>query len=141
MVFTLTSLESFERSIGVDDGARFVGELGIGTNPHLKRHVVNGLLVEKIGGSFHIALGRPYSYTSYEGVPVKVDNGGKSSLHWDITTMLHGKDGCIELDGRKVMENGQWIDPKYDVLNRGWESVPVEQRPDYWQDYYSKPGI
>ncbi len=129
-------MESFERSIGIDDGARFVGEIGIGTNPHLKRHVVNGLLVEKIGGSFHIALGRPYSYTSYEGVPVKVNNGGQSDLHWDITTMLHGKDGRIELDGRAIMENGQWLDQKYDVLNRGWESIPVEQRPDYWKDYY-----
>ena len=32
------------------EGVRYLGEIGIGTNPHLRRHVVNGLLVEKIGG-------------------------------------------------------------------------------------------
>lgn len=132
-------LEAFTRVVTMDDGARFVGELGIGTNPHLKRHVTNGLLVEKIGGSFHLALGRPYSYTEYCGEPVKVDNGGKSDLHWDITTMLHGKGGCIYLDGRKVMENGQWIGSQYDVLNRGWEALPRKERPAYWKDYFNKP--
>ncbi|MFN3828036.1 MAG: aminopeptidase [Micavibrio sp.] len=132
-------LEAFRRAVTMDDGARYVGELGIGTNPHLKKHVVNSLLVEKIGGSFHLALGRPYSYTEYGGETVKVDNGGRSGLHWDITTMLHGKEGCIYLDGRKIMDNGQWLDQKYDILNRGWESVPRDQRPDYWKDYYNKP--
>lgn len=134
-------LDAFEKAIGVDEGARYVGELGIGTNPHLKTHVVNGLLVEKIGGSFHIALGRCYTYTEYQGVPVKVDNGNQSALHWDITTMLHGKGGRIYLDGRLVMDDGKWLDPKYDVLNRGWQAVPEDQRPTYWRNYYkSKPN-
>lgn len=125
--------ENFEQEINIDDGARFVGELGIGTNPHLKQHVANGLLVEKIGGSFHLALGKPYTYTEYGGEPVKVDNGNRSSLHWDITTMLYGKEGRIYLDGRLVMDNGMWVDKKYDVLNRGWAAVPKEKRPLYWQ--------
>lgn len=132
--------EHFEKAISVDDGARYVGELGIGTNPHLKQHVTNTLLVEKIGGSFHLALGRPYSYTEYGGEPVKVNNGGNSQLHWDITTMLHGKNGCIYLDGRKVMDNGQWVDPQYDVLNRGWEALPRKDRPAYWKHYFDKPN-
>lgn len=131
--------ETFRRAVTIDDGARYIGELGIGTNPHLKRHVTNGLLVEKIGGSFHLALGRPYSYTEYGGEPVKVDNGGKSDLHWDVTTMLHGKGGCIYLDNRKVMENGQWLDAQYDVLNRGWEALPRKERPTYWKNYFDKP--
>lgn len=122
-------LPAFEKAIGVDDGAKMVGELGIGTNPHLQKHVANGLLVEKIGGSFHIALGRPYSYTEYQGEKVKVDNGGKSALHWDITTMLVGKEGRIYLDDRLVMDNGKWLDKKYDVLNRGWEALPAAKRP------------
>ena len=129
----------FENAIGVDEGARYVGELGIGTNPHLKQHVTNGLLVEKIGGSFHLALGRPYSYTEYGGEAVKVNNGGQSQLHWDVTTMLHGKNGCIYLDDRKVMDNGQWVDPQYDVLNRGWEALPKKDRPLYWKNYFDKP--
>ena len=121
-----------------DEGARWTGELGIGTNPHLKKHVANGLLVEKIGGSFHMALGHPYTYTEYGGEPVKVDNGNKSDLHWDLTTMLHGKDGCIYLDGRAVMKDGRWLDDKYAVLNDGWNAVDKEKRPAYWQ---SKPKI
>ncbi|MFH1159148.1 MAG: aminopeptidase [Pseudomonadota bacterium] len=129
-------LDAFKDAIGVDEGANWVGELGIGTNPHLKRHVVNGLLVEKIGGSFHLALGRPYAYTEYGDEPVKVNNGGTSALHWDITTMLRGKEGRIYLDDRLVMDNGKWLDNKYDVLNRGWESIPEEKRPDYWKGYY-----
>ncbi|WP_435641282.1 aminopeptidase [Micavibrio aeruginosavorus] len=133
-----TGLEAFKRAVEMDDGARFVGELGIGTNPHLKQHVANGLLVEKIGGSFHLALGRPYSYTEYQGTKVKVDNGGRSKLHWDITTMLYGKDGIIYLDGRKVMENGLWIAPQYDVLNRGWAALPRKDRPAYWKSYDPK---
>lgn len=132
-------LEAFKRAITMDEGARYVGELGIGTNPHLRRHVMNGLLVEKIGGSFHLALGRPYSYKEYGGTTVKVDNGGQSHLHWDITTLLHGKGGCIYLDNRQIMDNGVWINPKYDVLNRGWESIPRDKRPAYWRDYYNKP--
>lgn len=130
-------LAAFTKIVTMDEGARYVGELGIGTNPHLKRHVSNGLLVEKIGGSFHLALGRPYSYTSYMGEPVKVDNGGKSALHWDLTTMLHGKQGRIYLDGRMIMDDGKWLDKKYDVLNRGWQSVPKAERPDYWKNYYT----
>ena len=128
--------EAFEHAINLDEGARWVGEIGIGTNPHLKRHVANGLLVEKIGGSFHLALGAAYSYTEYDDVPVRVNNGNSSALHWDITTMLHGKQGRIYLDDKLIMDDGRWLAPEYDVLNRGWESVPENERPPYWRDYY-----
>jgi aminopeptidase len=128
--------EAFEHAINLDEGARWAGEIGIGTNPHLKRHVANGLLVEKIGGSFHLALGAAYTLTEYAGVPVHVNNGNSSTLHWDITTMLHGKQGRIYLDGRLIMDNGKWLAPEYDVLNRGWEALPESERPPYWRDYY-----
>ena len=128
-------IDLFENAIGIDDGARYVGELGIGTNPHLRQHVTNGLLVEKIGGSLHVALGACYSYKEYGGEPVNVDNGNTSSLHWDITTMLWGKQGKIYLDGRPVMDDGLWLAKEYDVLNRGWKAVPVAERPDYWRKY------
>ncbi len=128
-------VDLFENAIGIDDGARFVGELGIGTNPHLRQHVTNGLLVEKIGGSFHVALGACYSYKEYGGEPVSVDNGNTSSLHWDITTMLWGKQGKIHLDGRPVMDDGLWLAKDYDVLNHGWKAVPAGERPEYWKKY------
>lgn len=128
-----SGLEHFEKAINMDDGARYVGEVGIGTNPYLKTHVANGLLVEKIGGSFHLALGRCYTMTDYEGDPVRVDNGNDSALHWDITTMLWGKQGRIELDGTAIMEDGKFVDPALDVLNRGWAAVDEGKRPQWWR--------
>ena len=129
--------EHFERAISIDEGAKFVGEIGIGTNPHLRRHVMNSLLVEKIGGSFHVALGGAYKYKEYMGTPVNVDNGNRSKLHWDITTLLYGKGGCMYIDDRKVMENGLFLNPTYDVFNRGWAAVPEAERPDYWKNHPS----
>jgi aminopeptidase len=132
----------FQEYLDRDPNNRYVGELGIGTNAHLGRHVVNGLLVEKIGGSFHLALGNSYSYTAYEGKPVHLKNGNVSATgdHWDITTMLRGHGGDIALDGVKVMENGRWLDPRLDVLNRGWAAVPVNERPDYWKNFTGYDG-
>lgn len=103
--------------IETDEGSHYVGEIGIGTNPVLQQHVVNSLMVEKIGGSFHIALGRAYTFTDYLGTPVKVDNGNRSHIHWDITTMLVGKQGCIMLDGTAIMVDGKFVDPALAILN------------------------
>ncbi len=125
----------FEKFLNRDEGNRYVGELGIGTNPHLKCHVINGLLVEKIGGSFHLALGAAYTMTDYLGTPVYVDNGNRSIDHWDITTMLYGHGGKMYLDGDLYMDDGVFLDPALDVLNRGWAAVPVPERPARWKDY------
>jgi aminopeptidase len=110
-------LKVFEDAIGTDEGSRYVGEIGIGTNPYWKTHVASILLAEKIGGSFHIALGDAYTYDNYMGAPVKVDNGNRSKLHWDITTMLWGKNGKIYADGEVIMDDGKWLDPQLAILN------------------------
>lgn len=115
-----------------DEGARRVGELGIGTNPGLKTHVTNPLLVEKIGGSFHLALGASYEFKQVDGRPVNIDNGNRSDIHWDITSMLKGRGGKIYLDGELVQENGQWLAPELEVLNKGWKAIPEKERPNYW---------
>lgn len=133
-------LQAFENEMNIDEGARWIGEVGIGTNPHLKTHVANGLLVEKIGGSFHLALGACYTMKDYAGKPVNVDNGNQSALHWDVTTMLYGKGGRIYVDGRMIMDDGRFLDKKYDVLNRGWAAVAENKRPPYWRDYYKNKG-
>lgn len=127
--------ETFADWLARDPGNFYTGELGIGTNPRLKRHVVNTLLVEKISGSFHLALGNAYTLTDYDGKKVKCDNGNRSRDHWDVTCMLYGRSGEMFLDGRKIMEDGRFIAPKYRVLNEGWKAVPVEERPDYWRDF------
>jgi aminopeptidase len=82
-----------------DEGARRIGELGIGCNPGITRPMNHVLFDEKIDGSIHLALGQ-----SYERV------GGKniSSIHWDIVKDLRAG-GRIELDGKPVQENGVWL--------------------------------
>ncbi len=123
--------QNFQEYLDRAPNNAYVGELGIGTNPHLKRHVANGLLVEKVSSSFHLALGEAYQITNYLGKPVYMNNGNSSLDHWDITTML----GDMYLDGVAVMKDGKFLDPELDVLNRGWDAVPVEQRPSQWKEY------
>jgi aminopeptidase len=85
--------------LDLDDGARRLGELGIGCNPGITRHMNNTLFDEKIDGTVHVALGN--------GLP---DVGGTnvSQLHWDIVKDMRGG-GRIELDGKAVQEDGRWL--------------------------------
>lgn len=103
--------------IATDEGSNRIGEIGIGTNPVLQEHMINSLMVEKIGCSFHVAIGQAYKFTDYLGKPVHMYNGNDSKIHWDITTMLVGKQGRMELDGEKLMENGRYIVPGLEILN------------------------
>ena len=82
-----------------DEGARRVGELGIGCNAAITRPMKNVLFDEKIDGSVHLALGQSYE---------KVGGKNVSSIHWDIVKDLR-PGGRIELDGERVQENGAWL--------------------------------
>ncbi len=82
-----------------DEGARRIGELGIGCNPGITRAMKNVLFDEKIAGTVHIALGQSYT---------KVGGLNTSSIHWDIVKDLR-QGGRIELDGELVQENGVWL--------------------------------
>ena len=81
-----------------DEGARRVGELGIGCNPGITRHMKNTLFDEKIDGTVHIALGN--------GLP-EIGGTNVSQIHWDIVKDLRNG-GRIELDGEVVQEDGAW---------------------------------
>src|SRR6202165_4271411 len=63
----------------VDEGARVLGELGIGTNYGIREFSGTILLDEKIGGTVHLALGMSYPET-----------GGRndSAIHWDMVCDL-----------------------------------------------------
>jgi aminopeptidase len=82
-----------------DEGARRLGELGIGCNPGITRYMRNTLFDEKIDGTVHLALGN--------GMP---DIGGQnvSTIHWDIVKDLRSG-GRIELDGEVVQQDGAWL--------------------------------
>ena len=82
-----------------DEGSRRLGELGIGCNPRITRHMKNTLFDEKIDGTVHLALGN--------GLP-EVGGENVSQVHWDIVKDLR-EGGRLELDGKVVQESGKWL--------------------------------
>ena len=82
-----------------DAGARVVGEVGIGTNYQLKRFINNIFFDEKIGGTFHLAMGAGYPQTG---------NTNDSRLHWDLVSDLR-VGGSIEADGEVFQRNGRFL--------------------------------
>jgi aminopeptidase len=87
-----------QRALTTDEGARRLGEIGIGTNFGIDRPVGATLFDEKIGGTVHLALGRSYPET-----------GGKneSALHWDLICDLRAG-GRLTADGQAVVKDGRF---------------------------------
>jgi aminopeptidase len=85
--------------LDVDDGARRLGELGIGCNPGIQNHMRNTLFDEKIEGTVHLAIGFGFEYVGGTNV---------SAIHWDMVKELR-RGGRLELDGELVQENGRWL--------------------------------
>ena len=81
------------------EGARRIGELGIGCNPGIDRYMRNVYFDEKMNGTIHLALG--FGFGELGGTNV-------SAIHWDIVKDLR-VGGRIELDGKVVQENGIWV--------------------------------
>lgn len=81
-----------------DEGARRLGELGIGTNRRIQRFIKNILFDEKIGGTVHLALGQSYAETGGKNV---------SALHWDMIKDLR-KGGRILVDGKTFQKDGKF---------------------------------
>lgn len=82
--------------IAQDEGAKFVGEIAIGTNYKITHVTKNILYDEKIGGTFHLALGKGYPETG---------NSNESALHWDIIFDLR-QGGTIFADEHLIMQDG-----------------------------------
>jgi aminopeptidase len=81
-----------DAALASDAGARFLGEIGIGTNTGIDRATGSVLLDEKIAGTVHLALGRSYPETG--GV-------NRSALHWDLICDLR-QGGRLTADGEPV---------------------------------------
>lgn len=91
--------ESFlHEMLGMDDGARRLGEFAFGTNPGIKQFTKNTLFDEKMGGTLHMALGAAYP-----------ESGGKnmSALHWDMVLDLR-RDAEVTVDGELFSKNGEF---------------------------------
>jgi aminopeptidase len=85
--------------LDTDEGARRLGELGIGTNYGITAGTGEILLDEKIGGTVHLAVGRSYPETGGEN---------ESAIHWDMICDLR-KGGQIEVDGEPLQQDGQFV--------------------------------
>ncbi len=86
--------------LDTDDGARRVGELGIGMNRAIDRFTYNMLFDEKMGDTVHLALGRAYEDTVG---PDRERND--SAIHMDMIVDMEA-DSVIEVDGEVVQRDG-----------------------------------
>jgi aminopeptidase len=82
-----------------DAGARYLGEFAIGTNYGIQRFTKSILFDEKIGGSFHMAVGAGYPETG---------SANKSSIHWDFICDMR-QDSEIVVDGERFYQNGAFV--------------------------------
>jgi aminopeptidase len=82
-----------------DEGARRLGELGIGTNYGIATGTKEILLDEKIGGTVHMAIGMSYP-----------ESGGsnESAVHWDMVCDLRWG-GSITVDGTELQRDGRFV--------------------------------
>ena len=91
--------EHLQAALATDDGARFLGEVGIGTNFGIDRPVGAILFDEKIGGTVHMAIGRSYPETG---------GRNKSAVHWDLICDLR-RGGRISADGVVIQQDGKFV--------------------------------
>jgi aminopeptidase len=91
--------EFLVKLLDTDEGARRLGELGIGTNYSIDRGTREVLLDEKIGGTVHMAVGASYP-----------ESGGtnESAVHTDLVCDLR-LGGKLEVDGTVMQEDGRFV--------------------------------
>jgi aminopeptidase len=85
-----------QATLEADDGARYLGELGIGTNFGIDRAIGAILFDEKIGGTVHLALGSSYPETG---------GTNESVVHWDLICDLRAG-GTVAADGETILRDG-----------------------------------
>jgi aminopeptidase len=85
-----------QAALATDAGARYLGEIGIGTNAGIDRPTGHILLDEKMAGTVHLALGRSYPETGGTNV---------SALHWDLICDLR-QGGTLSADGDALVRDG-----------------------------------
>jgi aminopeptidase len=89
-----------EALLGLDDGARRLGEVAFGLNYEIDRFTANTLFDEKIGGTMHVALGSAFQ---------ELGGQNESALHWDLVCDLR-PDGEVYADGELVWRAGRFLE-------------------------------
>ena len=88
-----------EEMIGVDDGARRIGEFAFGLNEAVNVFTRNTLFDEKIGGTVHLALGTAYP---------ECGGTNRSALHWDLICDLRSGSEVFA-DGELIYKDGRFL--------------------------------
>ncbi|WP_255168400.1 aminopeptidase [Natrononativus amylolyticus] len=92
-----------------DEGARRVGELGIGMNRGIDQITDNILFDEKMGQTVHLALGCAMEECVPDDRPFN-----ESAVHADVLADV-SRDSYIEVDGEVIQRNGAfWFEDEFD---------------------------
>ena len=102
--------EALLKILDTDEGARFIGEFALGTNPRILHPLRDILFDEKIAGSFHFTPGQAYE---------NADNGNRSQIHWDMVCIQRPEygGGAIYFDGELIRQDGRFLHPELACLN------------------------
>jgi aminopeptidase len=82
--------------LNTDEGARYLGEWGIGTNYDIPKFTKNMLFDEKLGGTIHLAVGAGYPETGAKN---------ESGVHWDMLCDMN--EGEITVEGDLFYKDGK----------------------------------
>jgi aminopeptidase len=88
--------ELLTSTLNTDTGARYLGEWGIGTNYGIKTFTKDMLFDEKIGGTFHFAVGAGYPETG---------SRNESAIHWDMLCDMTESE--VTVDGELFYKDGK----------------------------------
>jgi aminopeptidase len=90
--------EFLQGILAVDEGVRWLGEFGIGTNYQINSFTNNMLFDEKIGGTIHLAIGAGFPETGSKNT---------SSIHWDMLFDMRDG-GRILVDDELFYDTGKF---------------------------------
>jgi aminopeptidase len=93
-----TGQKLLDTILNTDKGARYLGEIAMGTNPFVTKQTQLMLLDEKMGGTFHLAIGNTLGGTGGKN---------KSNVHCDL--LMKMDKGKILADGKVIYEKGRFV--------------------------------
>ena len=107
---SLVNDDKLQKLLKSDEGACYMGEFALGINPYITKPMLDILFDEKIGGSFHMAIGNSYN---------DAFNGNKSSIHWDLVQIQTPEwgGGEIYFDDKLIRKNGRFVLKELEALN------------------------
>ena len=91
--------EVLKGMLSVDEGAKRLGELGIGMNRGIDRFTNNILFDEKMGDTIHMAVGRSFE---------EAGGTNKSAIHIDMIKSMK-EEGAVYFDGAPIYEKGRFV--------------------------------